>query len=63
MFKTPDLPKVPPPPVRLDDKSAAEADIFRRKQRSKSGVASTFLMGSSGEPGSVGKLGLTGTLL
>jgi hypothetical protein len=52
-------PKEPPPPPKKSD-GMDEATLFRRRTTATSGVAANFLGGGAGEPGSVGKLGLTG---
>lgn len=59
MFKTP-KPDSPPPPPRKDQ-GVADATVVKRRLTGSSGIVSTFLGGAAGEPGTVGKLGLTGT--
>ena len=60
-MSSPKPPEPPPPPIREDPAATADADNVRRRRVASSGIASTFLLGSSGQPGTVGKVGLTGT--
>lgn len=59
-FSTPKPQQPKNTPTRLDSEAVTEATDERRRLRAGSGIVSSFLGGAAGEPGVVGKLGLTG---